>query len=489
MNPALRRTGVIALLLLGALIAQATWVGFFHHEDYEGLAASRTLIAEYEVPRGEILAGDVVIAQSLPVDGNVTYKYQRDYPEGDYFGNITGYKSMTYGTSAMEYSENALLNGTSSLLAFDDFWATVLKERKAGGNVVTTIDADLQKAAYDALEASGVTGGAVVIDPQTGQILAQASYPGWNPTEISSNDYDTAMAAKEALDADEDRAGTDRTRTDFYPPGSTFKTIVASAFIENGLGDASTMVPAGNEYTAPNTDHTITNSGDQCPDEEMTLEEAFRLSCNTTFARLCVDQLTTEQITDMANAFGFGEAYETPLLTTASETGDISEDAFRAQACIGQQDVKETVLQNAIIAATIANGGERMAPQLIAELTDSEGNTVQNGPEDDLGRAIDLDTAQEMQILMEAVVDDGTGSSAAIDGYTVGGKTGTAEHSDSSDNTLPDHGWFHGWAMDDSGEPAVAVCVFLDSYGSGASAKAAEISGDLMEQVLEGESE
>jgi peptidoglycan glycosyltransferase len=487
MNPALRRTGVLALILLGALIAQSTWVGFFHHDDYQGQLDGRSIVAEYSVPRGQILAGDVVIAQSLPTDGG-DYEYKRDYPEGDYFGNITGFKSLRYGASNLEATENDLLNGTSSLLAFDDFWATVLKEEKPGGNVVTTLDPDLQKTAYDALADTGVEGGAVVIDPKTGRILAQASYPGWNPTEVSSNNGETAEAAWNATMNIEDSPARDRSTQNFYPPGSTFKTIVAAAFIENG-GKADDMVPAGNGYTAPNTNHEITNSSNQCPNEEYTLEEAFAKSCNTTFARLCVEKLTADQISDMANAFGFGEAFETPLPSAVSTTGDLSEEAFRAQACIGQQEVRETVLQNAVIASTIANGGERMAPQIVAELTDTDGDTVQNFAEDDLGRAIDLDTAQELQIIMEAVVEGGTGENAAIDGYTVGGKTGTAEHSESGENTEADHGWFHGWAMDKEGEPAVAVCVFLDSYGEGASAKAAEISGTLMKQVLEGQQE
>lgn len=487
MNPALRRTGVLALILLGALIAQSTWVGFFHHDDYQGQLDGRSIVAEYSVPRGQILAGDTVLAQSVPTDGG-DYEYKRDYPEGDYFGNITGFKSLRYGATNLEAAENSLLNGTSSLLAFDDFWATILKERKVGGDVVTTIDAELQKTAYDAIADAGVKGGAVVIDPKTGRILAEASFPGWNPTEVSSNNGETSEAAKLALDEDEDNPGLDRTRSDFYPPGSTFKTIVAAAYIENG-GKADDMVPAGNAYTAPDTNHEITNSSNQCPNEEYSLEEAFEKSCNTTFAKLCVEELTTEQITDMADAFGFGEAYETPLPTVASQTGDLSEDAFRAQACIGQQEVRETVLQNAVIAATIANGGERMAPQIVAELTDSEGNTVQNFSEDDLGRAIDLDTAQELETLMAAVVDDGTGKTANIDGYDVYGKTGTAEHSEDGENPDPDHGWFHGFAKDKEGEPAVAVCVFLDSYGEGASAKAAEISGTLMQQVLEGQQE
>ncbi|MEU5875417.1 penicillin-binding transpeptidase domain-containing protein [Glycomyces sp. NPDC047369] len=492
MNPALRRTGVIALILLAALIAQSTWVSFFHHDDYDLIADSRTLIAEYSVPRGDILAGDTVIATSVETDGDF-YVYERQYPEGDAFGNITGFKSFNYGSSGLEEAENSILNGSSSLLAFDDFWATVKKDQKPGGDVVTTIDPALQQTAYEALADSGVKGGAVVLDPVTGQILAQASYPGWNPTDVSSNNGDTATAAWNDLVAQEGEGGDnpalDRTRSEWYPPGSTFKTVVAAALIEDMGATADTMVPAGNEYKAPNTDHTITNSSNQCPNEEYTLAEAFAKSCNTTFARLCVEELSTEQITEMAENFGFGEAFETPLATLASQTGDLSEDAFRAQACIGQQDVRETVLQNAIIAATIANGGERMEPQLIAALTDSKGETVQNGPEDSAGRVIDVDTAQELQTIMEGVVENGTGSSAQIDGYTVGGKTGTAEQSASSENTLPDHGWFHGWAMGEDGEPAVAVAVFLDSYGDGASAHAAEISGTLMEQVLEGNGE
>jgi peptidoglycan glycosyltransferase len=487
MNPALRRMGVIALILLGALIVQATWVGFFHHDDYEGLAAGRTLIAEYEVPRGQILAGDLVIAESVPTDGG-DFAYERVYPEGEYFGNITGFKAINYGASNLEEAQNDLLNGSSSLLTFDDFWATLLKERKPGGNVVTTIDPELQKAAYDAIAETGVEGGAVVIDPRTGRILAEASYPGWNPSEVSSNDGDVAEAAWNAVNAAEDQPALDRTRRDYFPPGSTFKTVVAAAFIENG-GSADSMVPAGNGYTAPDTNHEITNSNNQCPEDELTLEEAFERSCNTTFARLCVEELTADQIAETAEAFGFGEAFASPLPSFASETGDLSSEAFRAQACIGQQDVKETVLQNALIASTIANDGELMAPQVISELTNSEGEVVQKGAEDSRGRVIDIDTAQELRIIMEAVVENGTGTTAQVDGYTVGGKTGTAEHSGTSNTDESTHGWFHGWAMDKDGEPAVAVCVFLDSYGDGGSAKAAEISGNLMEQVLEGQEE
>ncbi|HEU5127475.1 MAG TPA: penicillin-binding transpeptidase domain-containing protein [Glycomyces sp.] len=487
MNPALRRTGVVALILLGALLVQVTWVQFIGDERYGDYDDARTLFVEYEVPRGTILAGDVVIAQSLESAEDSAYDYYRDYPEGDYFGNITGFKSPTRGSSAMEAAQNEVLNGTSSLFFLDEIGATLTGEERLGGNVVLTLDAELQKAAYEALAATGSHGGAVVLDPQTGRVLAQASYPGWNPTAVSANNYESSTEAWESLIEDPANPGSDRTRSEWYPPGSTFKTIVAAAFIEGGHGDADTMVPAGNGYTAPDTDHEITNSSDQCPQSEMTLKEAFKLSCNTTFARLCVETLSEEDILETAAAFGFGEEFSTPLDSLASTTGDISAQAFRAQACIGQQEVRETVLQNAVIAAAVANGGEVMAPQMIAEITDSEGTTVQRGGEDSLGDAVSSSTAEELREIMEAVVDEGTGTAARISGHTVGGKTGTAEHSTEAHGSEPDHGWFHGWALDDDGEPTVAVAVFLDSYGSGGSAKAAEISGDLMEQVLSGE--
>ncbi|WP_100448743.1 penicillin-binding transpeptidase domain-containing protein [Glycomyces xiaoerkulensis] len=486
MNPALRRSGVVALVLLGVLLAQVTWVQFFSHADYEAHDDGRTLFEEYEVPRGKILAGEVVIAQSLETPEDSAFDYQRDYPEGDYFGNITGFKSMFRGSSAVEEAEDEVLNGSSPLFFLDEVSSTFTGEERLGGDVHLTLDPDLQKAAYDALAATGANGGAVVIDPRTGRILAQASHPGWNPTEVSSNNFDSSTAAWEELINDPDNPGEDRTRANWFPPGSTFKTIVAAAFIENG-GDADTMVPAGNSYTAPDTEHEIRNASDQCPEDELPLMEAFARSCNTTFARLCVEELGEDDVLDTAAAFGFGEEYETPLPTTASVTGDISAEAFRAQACIGQQEVRETVLQNAIIAATIANGGERMEPQLVDRITGPEGDTLERRGEDSAGRAVSGSTAEQMQELMEAVVTGGTGGNAQVPSRTVGGKTGTAEHSEGADGSEADHGWFHGWAMDEGGEPGVAVCVFLDSYGSGGSSKAAEISGDLMERALGGE--
>jgi penicillin-binding protein A len=487
-NPALRRTGVVALVLLGALLLQVTYVQFFGHAEYDRFNDSRTLYSEYEVPRGSILAGDVVLAESLESDEDSPYDYYRHYPEALPFANVTGFKSPFRGASGIERMENAILNGSDPLFFVDELRGVFTGEQAQGGNVVLTVDPDLQRRAYELLANAGVKGGVVVVDPRSGQILAQASYPSWDPNPVSSDSYNDSTEVWGELNENPDNPMLDRTVRDFAAPGSTFKTVVAAAFIDGGHGDADTIVPAGNSYTAPNTSHEIRNSSNQCPQEQMTLREAFAKSCNTTFAKLCVETLSADDINTMAGKLGFGEAFRTTEESVVSRTGDIADPAFRAQACIGQQDVRETVMQNAVIAAAVANDGQIMAPQIVDRVTDFEDETTLKTYSEKRGdRAFSASTAAELRDIMEAVVTSGTGTNARVGGYTVGGKTGTAEHTDESGNALPDHGWFHGWALDDSGDPVVAVAVWLHSYGQGGSPKAAEISGQLMRQVLEGD--
>ncbi|WP_025272703.1 penicillin-binding transpeptidase domain-containing protein [Haloglycomyces albus] len=496
MNPALRRTGIIALVLLGAIFLQLNKVQFFDARELSNSDHNaRVLIEEYEVPRGQIQAADgTVLAESLEADPDRQLKYYRNYPEGSYFGNLTGYKSIVYGTSGLESTENEVLNGTGSLFFTEQVKDTFTGEAVLGGNVVTGLDVPLQQQAYDAVSDTGVDGAAVVLNPQTGEILAEVSVPGFDPTPISSNDRDTSAAAWEEVTADGEEGSTnsrlfDQSRQGVFPPGSTFKTVTAAAFIKNGHGNADTMVPAGNSYEPPDTDHTITNEADQCPEEELSLKEAFARSCNTTFARLCVDTLSAKEMNDMAADFGMGEAFQTPLESATSEIGDVSAPAFRAQSCFGQQDVRMSPLQNSVIAATIANDGARMDPMLVTEISDQEsGATLQEFQPQRADDILTTGQAHEMKILMREVVNgpNGTGSNARQPGYTIAGKTGTAENTDAEGTDRPSHGWFIGWGQGDSNAPAVAVCVFLQNYGDGGSGEATRIGGQLMSTVLDG---
>ena len=147
---------------------------------------------------------------------------------------------------------------------------------------------------------------------------------------------------------------------------------------------------------------------------------------------------------------------------------------------IGQNNVRMTPLQGAMIAATVANGGERMRPYLVQQLLGPDRRTIGTASPKKLNNPISGDVAGDLQQMMVSVVENGTGKRARIDGFTVGGKTGTAQDGDDE----RDHGWFIGFVLKD-GEPISAVCVLLERAGvSGGSSAAAEIGGQIMQAVI-----
>jgi peptidoglycan glycosyltransferase len=154
--------------------------------------------------------------------------------------------------------------------------------------------------------------------------------------------------------------------------------------------------------------------------------------------------------------------------------------AILAQSCIGQSDVRMTPLQGALIAAGVANDGSQLRPYLVQQLKGPDLTTVHYTVEPrKLGQPISADTARQLQDMMESVVQNGTGRKAQISGFTVGGKTGTAQNGDNA----PDHGWFIGFALKD-GQPITAVCVLLEQAGNGGSGEASRIAGQVMEAVI-----
>jgi peptidoglycan glycosyltransferase len=162
-----------------------------------------------------------------------------------------------------------------------------------------------------------------------------------------------------------------------------------------------------------------------------------------------------------------------------SVTGDPKGDSQLAQSSIGQFNVAETPLQEAMIAGAVANDGTEMTPYLVQEIQGTDYSALRTAQEHKYGQPISADTASKLREMMNAVVSSGTGRNAQIDGIEVGGKTGTAEHG----NGAPEHGWFMGYARD-NGDPKVAVGVFLESAGESGSGDATQIGGDIMKAVL-----
>jgi penicillin-binding protein A len=202
----------------------------------------------------------------------------------------------------------------------------------------------------------------VVLDPTTGAVLASYANPTFDPNPLSSHDTAEINEAWAPLRDDPDRPLVDRATAELYPPGSAFKVIVTAAALEAG-SDPSRTFPNEVTYDVPQTSQDISNAGDvPCGDgDEVTLQTAFRRSCNTVFARLGVE-LGAEALADQAEAFGFNLTPPLELPVAVSSIPPDQDVPATAQSAIGQRDVRATVLQMAMVAATVANGGQLLRP-------------------------------------------------------------------------------------------------------------------------------
>lgn len=494
MNAPLRRVGVVVLVLFGLLFVNLNWVQAYKADEYRNSDYNgRVQVAEYERRRGNIEAGGKAIASSKETDG--TLKYLRTYPDGPLYAHVLGYKPVNMAATGIEKSENEFLAGTSDQLFVDRLRDMFTGSQTAGGNVLLTLSPRAQKTAYEQLSNNRVgatRGAAVALDPQTGAIQALVSMPSFDPNPLVSHDTEAAQAAYDKLQDAKNEPLRNRAVSEVFPPGSTFKVIVAAAALENGYGK-NTKIPAGPVWQPPTSGSVIRNAAASiCPEAEVTLIEALTESCNTGFARLGVE-LGADRIKEMARQFGFedeeltvGRLNDGGIPVAASRTGDMqnpdgsTDVAALAQSSIGQRDVRMTPLQGAMIAATVANGGRQMRPYLVQQLLgpDRTTNYYTAAPRK-LREPVSGQVAADLQDMMISVVENGTGRNARISGYTVGGKTGTAQA-----GNVENHGWFIGFVLRD-GRPISAVAVLLEQAGDGGSAEAARIAGQIMRAVIQ----
>ncbi|MFI7098060.1 peptidoglycan D,D-transpeptidase FtsI family protein [Streptomyces sp. NPDC050161] len=462
-----RHAAAFCLLLLVALLANATRVQVFTAGHYAANPANRRAeIDRYEKPRGAVLVAGRPVTGSRDSGGRL--RYERTYTEGPLYAPVTGYSSQTYGTSLIERAADGVLSGADERLAAFPWWDGLNRTRRRGGDVVTTIEPAMQRAAFRGL---GRKKGAVAaVEPRTGRILALASSPSYDPALLSGNGR-AVEAAWRRLNRAPDRPMLNRAIRETYPPGSVFKVVTAAAALDSGLvTDIEAPTDSPDPYPLPGTATLLGNESDDC--EDATLTDAFRVSCNTVFARLGV---TVGQRTMAATARGFGfneRGLHIPSSVAVSTFDTRMDTAQLALSAIGQYDTTATPLQMATVAAAVANDGERMPPHLVDKVTDAAGHTLATRLRAAPRRAMSPAAAQQVQQMMVDVVEHGSGRNAAIEGATVGGKTGTAQHGRHNEG-VP-YAWFISWAKtDETGEPEVAVAVVVED----AAADRTEISG------------
>jgi penicillin-binding protein A len=461
-NTPVRKIAIAVMVMILLLMANLTFVQVIKATDYrEDTRNRRVLLAEYSRKRGQISADGKVLARS--VETNDRLQYQREYPEGPVFAPVTGYYSSDFSSGGMERATDGVLNGSDDRLFGRRLSDLITGRDPSGGNVVLTIDPEVQQTAYDQLQRKGYAGSVVALRPQTGEILAMVSTPSFDPNPLASHSSEEQKEAWTALNEAEPPELTNRAVQQTYPPGSTFKLVDTAAALASGRFTPDSQLTAASSLTLTGTNTDLQNfNGNQCgTGETASLRDALQRSCNTAFAQLA-EELGEQALRDQATAFGIGTPdLKIPMPVSPSTVGDIPDVAALQQSSIGQRDVALTPLQNAQIVAAIANGGEVMAPFLVQEIQSQELDAVETTEPDRVGRAISSQVAATLTELMVNNENSYAGS-GKITGVQIAAKTGTAEHG-ATPKTTPPHVWYVAFAPAEA--PRVAVAVLVESGG------------------------
>ncbi|MEU0248934.1 penicillin-binding protein 2 [Streptomyces sp. NPDC006235] len=487
MNKPLRRIAIFCGLLVLALLIRDNWIQYVKADELRTDTENRRVAIErYSSPRGDIIVGgDPITGHATTTSGD--FKYKRTYKDGPMWAPVTGFVSQAFGANQLENIEDGILSGNDDRLFFRNTLDMLTGKKKEGGNVVTTLNAAAQKAAYNGLEKQGGKGAVVALEPSTGKILALASFPSYDPSSIAGNSSKDAEAWKK-LDKknNPDDPMLNRALRETYPPGSTFKVLTAAAALEDGLyteADQKTKTPL--PWTMPGTTTQLKNEGN-IPCKDATLRVALQYSCNTVFGKIGSD-LGNEKMLEAAKKFGFNEEQFTPVRSSASVFSDNMNPSQTALSSIGQFNTAATPLQMAMVASAVANNGTLMKPYMVDELQAPNVDTIEKTEPEEMSKPMSAENAQILQSMMETVVEKGTGSNAKIPGVKVGGKTGTAQHG--VDNSENPYAWFISYAKGDDGSSPVAVAVVIeddnavrdDISGGGL---AAPIARNVMEAVI-----
>ena len=409
----------------------------------------------------EIIPGSIMDRnQNVLVDTKTSTKggtttYYRDYHKNSkYAAHVVGSKQFGIGGEALYI--RYLLGYDNNL--FERIYQKAFLDQELGNNVILTIDMDLQKYISESMGKS--KGSVVVMNPQTGEILAMVSQPSFNPSAVNEEPEDESLV--------------NRATYGMYPPGSIMKIVTAAAALE-----AKEDV---DNYTLECKGKTdiggvpITCYGEKAHGE-VNLSKAMEVSCNAYFAQLAHD-IGWKQLKKTGEAFGFNEDFLFSDIRMSKSQLPISRRTSLEEllwSSVGQGKVSVTPIHMAMLASTIANGGIMQEPRLIYGIQHRTGR-IQLQSSSKLATPISAEIAEAIGDMMINVVENGTGSKAKSKDMLVAGKTGTAEVA--SDQSP--HSWFIGFAPADN--PTLAIAVILENAGTG-SGNAAPLAGKILREA------
>lgn len=468
----LTRTVFLFTALFAVLIGNITYIQVIKASEYQDMASNNHTINKARfIKRGSIITADgLTLAESIQqADGT----YARSYPNGNLAAHVVGYYSQQYGTMGIENTQNDTLTGSKDYSSWQNALNSLAGISEPGNSVQLTIDSRIQRAAEQAL--AGRVGAIVALDPRSGAVLAWASAPTFDNTNI--------QAAIEAANASggADTSMYDRATLALYTPGSTFKVLTLASALENGLATLDTIYDSPGRMEIGGAD--VVSIGER-GHGKISLAKAFALSSNTVFGQVA-DGLGAEKLVATARAFGYGQQLGLDFTTAASVMPNPEEmtEWELAWAGAGQPvgqghtpGPQATVMQNALMAATIANNGIAMNPYVVSQILAPDGTVLKTTRGHSLGQAVGSGTAEQVKQAMLDVVQNGTGSAAAIAGVKVAGKTGTAETNNANANST-----FVGFAPYDT--PTVAIAVVIEQNAKGEESAAA-VGGQVLRAAL-----
>lgn len=456
----------VARVLLGLIAAQALvaayWQGWRGPQLAQDPRNPRLLLAEERVHRGAILdRHHGPLAKTELRTGRLV----RVYPTGPLFAHLVGYRNLRLGKTGLEAAQDAVLLGVKGRTPWDAFQDALAPRGRWGLDIVLTVDPDVQRAAYEALNRRA--GAVVALDPRDGAVLALVSTPAFDPNGVEQ--------AWEALRKDASSPLLNRATHGRYPPGSTFKVVTMAAALSRKVATPKTP------FSCPGF---VVVRGQRITDGEgrahgwVTLEDALVVSCNVAFVQLGL-RIGGETLREVAAAFGIGRRLPFELPTDPGHLPTPSEVAGdgAAQMAFGQGSLLVTPLHMAVVAATIARGGVLPKPYVVAEVRTPEGETVERHRQETGERILASEVAEILRGTMVEVTRRGTGRAAAIPGVAVAGKTGTATSPDGAP-----HAWFIGFAP--AYAPRVAVAVLVEHGGAGGQI-AAPIAREVLVRALQ----
>jgi len=489
MNTSLRRISMMVMALIVLLLVNATITQVFRADALRADPRNqRVLLDEYARQRGQIAASGQPLAYSVATNGR--YRFLRTYPEPYSYAPVTGFYSLRFSSTGLERAEDPVLNGSDERL-FGKRLADFFTGRDPrGGNIQTTLLPRVQQAAWQAMQqgcGGPCKGSVVALEPATGKVLAMVSSPSYDPNMLSTHDTEAQGEAWQKLRDDPDAPLVNRAISERYPPGSTFKVITTAAALQAGINE-NEQLTAAPRIPLPDSTATLENyGGTPCGDApKASLRDAFARSCNTAFVELGL-RIGGDALRNAADAFGFDNpTAPIPLQVAESTVGPMSDAAAVGMSSMGQKDVAVTPLQNAMVAAAIANGGAVMQPYLVDQVEGPDLADISSTAPAEVRRAVSPQVAAKLTDLMVGA-EKFTQQNGAIPGVQIASKTGTAEHGTDPRNTPP-HAWYIAFAPVQSPRVAVAVLVEkggdrLDATGG---ALAAPIGRATIAAVLQG---